>query len=176
MLQSDGHYHLYRFNSFIEFADDLTDIPIDLVITNPIQTMLHAKSFMQLKNRYPSMLWVGLLYSFHERETLNQFNTLIQITDPLDIISQTISRLLTNNSRSETPDPKEQLTNREIDILRHIVQGLSNKEIANELNISTHTVISHRKNIVQKTGIKSQAGLTIYAISNNIINLDNQSI
>lgn len=122
------------------------------------------------------MLWVGLLYSFHERETLNQFNTLIQITDPLDIISQTISRLLTNNSRSETPDPKEQLTNREIDILRHIVQGLSNKEIANELNISTHTVISHRKNIVQKTGIKSQAGLTIYAISNNIINLDNQSI
>jgi len=49
------------------------------------------------------------------------------------------------------------------------VKGFSNKEVADNLNISIHTVISHRKNISQKTGIKSQSGLTIYAISNKII-------
>ncbi|HPH16806.1 MAG TPA: helix-turn-helix transcriptional regulator, partial [Bacteroidales bacterium] len=61
---------------------------------------------------------------------------------------------------------------REIQVLTELVKGLSNKEIADVLCISTHTVISHRKNIVQKTGIKSQAGLTIYALSNSIISLD----
>ncbi|HCE59175.1 MAG TPA: DNA-binding response regulator, partial [Prolixibacteraceae bacterium] len=48
----------------------------------------------------------------------------------------------------------------------------SNKEIADVLNISIHTVMSHRKNIMQKTGIKSQAGLTVYALTNNILNVD----
>jgi DNA-binding CsgD family transcriptional regulator len=57
-------------------------------------------------------------------------------------------------------------------VLKLLVQGSSNKEIADKLNISIHTVVSHRKNIIQKTGIKSQAGLTIYAISNKIISLD----
>ena len=44
-----------------------------------------------------------------------------------------------------------------------------NKEIADKLNVSVHTVISHRKNITRKTGIKSVAGLTIYAMVNNLI-------
>ena len=56
-------------------------------------------------------------------------------------------------------------------MLRLLVQGNMNKEIADKLNISVHTVISHRKNITQKTGIKTQSGLTIYALSNKIINL-----
>ena len=45
----------------------------------------------------------------------------------------------------------------------------SNKEIADVLNVSVHTVISHRKNITHKTGIKSVAGLTVYAMLNNLI-------
>jgi DNA-binding NarL/FixJ family response regulator len=69
----------------------------------------------------------------------------------------------------------EQITERETDVLKLLVKGLSNKEIADKLNISIHTVISHRKNIIQKTGIKSQAGLTIYAISNKIVSLDSVS-
>jgi DNA-binding CsgD family transcriptional regulator len=59
-----------------------------------------------------------------------------------------------------------------MEVLIQLVHGLSNKEIADKLNISIHTVVSHRKNIIQKTGIKSQAGLTIYAISNKIVSLD----
>ena len=62
-----------------------------------------------------------------------------------------------------------------MDVLIHLVHGLSNKEIADKLNISIHTVVSHRKNIIQKTGIKSQAGLTIYAISKKIISIDSFS-
>lgn len=62
-----------------------------------------------------------------------------------------------------------ELSEREIDVLRLLLEGYSNKEVADKLFISTHTVISHRKNISAKTSIKSLAGLTIYAIQNGII-------
>jgi regulator of cell morphogenesis and NO signaling len=65
------------------------------------------------------------------------------------------------------------LSSRELDVLIQIVKGLSNKEIADVLCLSAHTVMSHRKNIVRKLDIHSTAGLTIYAIVNGIVNLDN---
>lgn len=64
------------------------------------------------------------------------------------------------------------LSSREIEILTGVAQGLLNKEIAAKYNISIHTVITHRKNIVSKTGIKTIAGLTAYAILNNLIDAE----
>ncbi|NLT51526.1 MAG: response regulator transcription factor [Ignavibacteria bacterium] len=66
----------------------------------------------------------------------------------------------------------EVLSDREKDVLVQLVNGNSNKEIADKLNISIHTVVSHRKNIIHKTGIKSQSGLTIYALSKKIIHIE----
>lgn len=67
----------------------------------------------------------------------------------------------------------EGLTNREIDVLKLVALGFSNKEIAEKLFISTHTVMSHRKNMTEKLGIKSISGLTVYAIINNYIDTTN---
>lgn len=67
---------------------------------------------------------------------------------------------------------REELSNREKDVLIQVVRGLSNKEIADVLCISTHTVISHRKNIARKLNIHSTAGLTIYAIVNRLVDLN----
>lgn len=63
----------------------------------------------------------------------------------------------------------EELSSREKDVLTLVALGHTNKEIADALFISIHTVISHRKNITEKLGIKSISGLTVYAILNNII-------
>jgi DNA-binding CsgD family transcriptional regulator len=63
------------------------------------------------------------------------------------------------------------LSKREVTIVRMISLGLTNKQIADRLFLSTHTVITHRKNISSKLGIKSVSGLTIYAIVNNIITI-----
>ncbi len=63
------------------------------------------------------------------------------------------------------------LTTRETDVIRLIAMGYANKEIADRLNISIHTVISHRKNITEKLNIKSISGLTVYAIMNNMIDI-----
>ena len=67
----------------------------------------------------------------------------------------------------------EGLSEREKDVLIQIVRGLSNKEIADVLCISMHTVISHRKHITAKLNIHSTAGLTVYAIVNHLVDLSN---
>lgn len=76
----------------------------------------------------------------------------------------------------DIPNETEELSIREKEVLVHIVKGLSNKEIADALCLSAHTVMSHRKNIVRKLNIHSIAGLTIYAIVNGIVTLDNFEI
>lgn len=61
------------------------------------------------------------------------------------------------------------LTDREIQVLRQIASGAINKEIADRLSISFNTVLTHRKNITAKTGIKTVSGLTFYAIINGYV-------
>ena len=69
----------------------------------------------------------------------------------------------------ESTAGENDLTQREKEILRLVAMGYSNKEIADSLFISIHTVITHRKNITGKLGIKSISGLTVYAIINRLI-------
>lgn len=66
----------------------------------------------------------------------------------------------------------ESLSDREKEILVCVAKGMLNKEIADHCNISVYTVITHRKNITRKTGIKTVAGLTVYALLNNLIDLN----
>jgi len=70
------------------------------------------------------------------------------------------------------PEGDETLSPREKEILVCVAKGMLNKEIADANNISIHTVITHRKNITRKTGIKTVAGLTVYALLNNLIEIN----
>ena len=70
------------------------------------------------------------------------------------------------------PTTGHELSAREIEVLVLITKGLINKEIADKLNIGLPTVITHRKNITEKLGIKSVSGLTIYAVMNGYVEAD----
>ena len=84
-----------------------------------------------------------------------------------------LSRLMSDNQAGMEQKPTDsELTVRERDVLKLVALGHANKEIAEKLFISIHTVISHRKNITEKLGIKSISGLTVYAILNKIIDTD----
>ena len=85
-----------------------------------------------------------------------------------DDVTMKISRMIGHN-----PDASEALSDREKDVIVAMVQGMSNKEIADHLFISINTVITHRRNIARKLQIHSPAGLTIYAIVNNLIDISN---
>ena len=87
--------------------------------------------------------------------------------DPPVIIKKLRSVL---SSRQDSPKSESQeLSAREKEILVCVAKGMLNKEIADLFSISIYTVISHRKNITRKTGIKTVAGLTVYALLNNLI-------
>ena len=80
-----------------------------------------------------------------------------------DDVSTRLSNMIKNAESTES------VSEREKEIIICLVQGLSNKEIAAQLFISVNTVITHRRNISRKLQIRSLAGLTIYAIANNLI-------
>ncbi|MBR6015855.1 MAG: response regulator transcription factor, partial [Prevotella sp.] len=73
----------------------------------------------------------------------------------------------------QMPTTKEKkMTNREVEVLSLIVQGFINKEIADRLNIGLTTVITHRKNIMEKLGVRSVSALTIYAVMNGYVDIN----
>ncbi len=88
-------------------------------------------------------------------------------------------RLLTDSGGNDGDDTgrsaetqQGELTEREKDVIRCVARGMANKEIADELCLSVHTVTTHRRNISAKLNIHSTAGLTIYAIIHNLLSLD----
>ena len=84
-----------------------------------------------------------------------------------------VTSLLTADEREEV---QGELTPRERDIIIGVVKGMTNKEIADELFISPNTVTTHRRNIVKKLDIHSASGLTVYAIMNKLVSLQDIKI
>jgi DNA-binding CsgD family transcriptional regulator len=146
---------------------------LDFIIINPTQIINRIKQFKTLKTEKSHIKWFGLVYSIFDRDTLSVFDELINIDDSKESIFRKIEKYHLNQSANFFENTSETLTDREISVLKEVVRGKSNKEIAEVLNISVHTVMSHRKKITQKTNIKSQAGLTVYALTNSIISIDN---
>ena len=85
---------------------------------------------------------------------------------------KTKDRFAKRQKTASLKDTTDELSDREKDVLIQVVHGLSNKEIADVLCISMHTVVSHRKHITAKLNIHSTAGLTVYAIVNKLVDLN----
>ena len=98
------------------------------------------------------------------------------LMDDTSKISDLLKSHLQLNNNTDDKKTSPWLTEREIEVVKLVAVGKTNKEIANELYISFHTVISHRKNITEKLGIKSISGLTVYAILNNLIDASNMDL
>jgi DNA-binding CsgD family transcriptional regulator len=97
----------------------------------------------------------------------------ILYSDSEQIVSAKIQKVYTGISDSVSSEEINSIiSDREHEVLRLVALGLTNKEISDELHISIHTVISHRKNITAKLGIKTIAGLAVYAVLNGIISAE----
>lgn len=95
----------------------------------------------------------------------------INLYDLPSLICYKVNETLNSFSAPQPKETETELSRRELEVLQLVCKGYSNKEIADQLFVSTHTVISHRKNISEKTGIKSASGLTMYAILKKIIDI-----
>ena len=152
-----------------EYSDDFPD------------DLLHDLKNILIKHlsvEHNQNLSYAVIYSLHAFEKdLSAHNRLRnKVLQPkLNELDSYGIRQLQDTISSEHDHQKEesdhQLTNRETEILRLIVKGYLNKEIADELNISHNTVLTHRKNIITKTGIKTVSGLTFYCIRKGLISM-----
>lgn len=147
----------------------LRNMDADVILIDPV--LADYTSRMNVRSRiseYSSAAVVALKSMPMDEEQLKQYDGAVGLyDDPVAIVRKLRESL---SSREESPESEGyDLSAREKDILVCVAKGMLNKEIADHYNISIHTVITHRKNITRKTGIKTVAGLTVYALLNNLI-------
>lgn len=147
----------------------LRDKEVDLIIIDPCvldySTRSNVRSPLVNIVRTPVL---AIETIFAEEEFWKRFDGVIGIYDsPATIVNECRRSLETelDNSKTEAGE----LSAREKEILVKVAQGKLNKEIADELNLSVYTIMTHRKNITKKTGIRTVAGLVVYAMLNNLL-------
>ena len=160
--------------SVVDNIEDLQDKIIvhnpDVLIINPMMLGYTIGNFFrQMSQNYPNINRVALVTSYVDKNILKYFKEIIELNDNKQKVISKILNLLNNNDETASQNESVDLSNREVDVLVRVAKGMTNKDISDMLNISVHTVITHRKNIVKKTGIKSVSGLTVYALLNNLV-------
>ena len=156
----------------------------DILVVNP---MFEGKfSLAHMKASYPSVKYVALLTGYMDGNLLEEYDSTLSIYDNLeriDILFAKLSGVVSDEEPKVGEDNEmkggydgdamqaDGLSQREKEIVVCVVRGLTNKEIADKLFLSVHTVITHRRNIARKLQIHSAAALTIYAIANKLIEL-----
>lgn len=141
----------------------------DILIINPqFEGWFDVEKF---KEDYPhaAIKLVSLLCTFVDANRLTGYDESINLFDDAESLEKKVHTLM--NFADDEESDQTALSQREKEIIGCIVKGMTNKEIAEKLFISVHTVITHRRNITRKLQIHSAAGLTIYAIVNKLVEL-----
>lgn len=141
----------------------------DILIINP--AMLSVLSLQQIRKdgAAQNVKCIALQTSLSDASVTRSFDEVFSIYDSGEQIGDKLARLL---GRGETDKRHESLSQREKEVIVCVVKGMTNKQIADKLCLSAHTVVTHRRNISAKLDIHSTAGLTIYAIVNKLVELD----
>lgn len=156
----------------LEPVNDVAQLRERLIASKPDVVVINAtlvESAAAVREA-DDMVVIALVYQYVEQLKLRRFDAVIDIRESRASIAETIIEAATAQHESASAGAVSyELSKRETAVLVLVAKGLTNKEIADQLNVSPHTVMSHRKNIMHKTGIKSVAGLTVYAMLNNLI-------
>ena len=131
----------------------------------PSDTQRNNKLTAVLYDLYKNEEWLGQHAEVEDHIFVPAIRLLERQLKQNDV-SVKISKMISLN-----PNNNDALSDREKDVIISLVQGMTNKEIADHLCISTNTVITNRRNIARKLQIHSPAGLTIYAIVNNLVDI-----
>lgn len=165
--------------SFVETVDEVFQMGqpelFKMVLVNPSMLNGSKKSVNRLRTLFAKENIVGLVSNVYDRTLYEDFADNIFINDKRETIVKIFSKHL-KASASHNDNANLTLSERETDVLKLLAAGKANKEIAADLFISVHTVVSHRKNISAKLGVKSTAALVIYAVANGLIDVDGFSV
>ncbi|MDR1336883.1 MAG: LuxR C-terminal-related transcriptional regulator [Tannerella sp.] len=143
----------------------------NILIVNPLFPC--GLSLQGLKNDTGcrSLKCIALQHTLMEPSVLKAYDETISIYDTAEQIREKLETLCCPDTEP-AEQTRQELSIREKEIIVCVVKGMTNKQIAEHLCLSTHTVITHRRNIANKLQIHSPAGLTIYAIVNKLVELN----
>ena len=168
----DGHpandYNVETFSKHHGATDKkLRELKLLIIKYLPQDGLHNNQLTATLHDIYENEVWLRQHAEVEDHIFVPAIRRLEQITKQNDV-SRNISGMVFGSAQAQNPDA---LSDREKDVIISLVQGMSNKEIADHLCISTNTVITHRRNIARKLQIHSPAGLTIYAIVNGLVDI-----
>lgn len=157
-----------RLDNPEHLSEKIVATDANLLVIDPVMLGFHNREFLsQLSKEHPQLTIIALTTSYLDHSMLSPYQGIIEISDTRSKIISKMNEFAQSEATKNADDVE--LSKRETDVLVAVAKGMMNKEIAEQMNISIHTVISHRKNITRKTGIKSVSGLTVYALLNNLI-------
>lgn len=158
-----------------ENLDDLQPLIIDKQIDFILVSDIIFNDNKQLEELYKTnniLRWGIIRTKGIDLHTLFNFELDLSIYDSEYLILKKINQFIERENHEHTNLSNEsELSSREKDVLKEVALGFTNQQIAEKLFISQHTVITHRKKITAKLGIKTISGLTVYAILNNLIEM-----
>lgn len=155
-----------------DIESQITKHHLVAVIADPLSKSFHQLIELRNENeKSKSIPLITISSSLLPNDLSEIADARLSIYDSPATIIQTIQSLVSSHV-NEVEDARTDLTPREKEIVVGIVKGLSNKEIAQEINVSVNTVTTHRRNIASKLQIHSPAGLTIYAIVSKLVSID----
>ena len=166
------NYKPIYFDTINQLSDYKNITSINLIIVGSTISQNEILSIREIRNKFTTIKWIGCVSGNYHREFRVIVDNLIYLNDKAEKIHDVINTCVLNQKTTENIVQENNLSKREIDVLKLLAKGNANKEIADKLNISVHTVVTHRKNITQKLGVKSTAAMAIYAVANNIIDID----
>ena len=143
----------------------------DVLIVNPTFGGWFNLPAFKAENGKVETKYLALVCSVIDSNSLKEYDDHLSICDDPETIATKINQLLCTDEEEEKENEQETLSQREKEIITCVVKGMTNKAIADQLYLSIHTVITHRRNIARKLQIHSPAGLTIYAIVNKLVEL-----
>jgi len=165
ILENELIINIIQCADYKQIEEKYLNVFSDLMVMLPLELNNHDL-FLKYRSKTSRLLLVGIETCDCKDTVKGLFDIIISVNDSPLILLEQINRFFSVGNQMKEDDD---LTLREKEVLRLIALGHTNKTIANTLFISTHTVISHRKNITEKLGIKSIPGLTVYAIIQKII-------
>ncbi len=173
-------------NGLISIIKQFSSLNIDIVVINEIDQIIPLLNREKYDILIINPLYLGSFYLQNIKEKdnnnikfialnnylsdssiLKYYDETISTYDSIEQIKEKIISLM----KIEIEDDKQELSKREKEIVVCVVKGMTNKEIANKLFLSIHTILTHRRNISHKLQIHSPSGLTIYAIVNKLVSL-----
>ena len=168
----EGHptndYNVETFSKHHGAADKkLRELKLLIIKYLPQDGLHNNQLTATLHDIYENEVWLRQHAEVEDHIFVPAIRRLEQIVKQSDV-TKNITDMVFKSSFGQN---SEALSDREKDVIISLVQGMSNKEIADHLCISTNTVITHRRNIARKLQIHSPAGLTIYAIVNGLVDI-----